>query len=136
MKCFFAFSLLLVSFVGYGQSSLPITLTTEGYNILIINKDSITIDGVYPVSFNLINYRIHQYDEVTGIHYWGFGYTSGENGCARMDQELGLWISEKAWYFVYTDYCVGIIIFKGPSDMSSYFRASLTLPQSYDFKSK
>lgn len=106
------------------QSRNPITIYNAGEMVFSASEDSVTIGGVFPITMTGINYYTHGYDSSTGVHFFSFAVQI-EGSCARFDQEFNIWITEDLypWYYVYTDHCEGVILFKGDSQIAEGFRS-------------
>lgn len=117
------------------QNSLPLKVGSA-----TVTKDSVFIDGLFPITMNTINYHVHQYDEALKCHYWGFGNKPGNNTpCGPVfNEEFQLWvISSTQFYWVYTDACNKFMLWGGDGEaIPSQFRSTLQLPTSYDFPSQ
>ena len=113
-----------ITSILYGQSHQPIEVFNAGELIFSASEDSVTINGIFPITLQGINYYTHQYDTATGVHYFGFAVEVKES-CARFDQEFSLWITEDLYpyYYCYTDACEGLILYKGDAQLAENFRS-------------
>jgi len=115
--------LLLLTVWVSAQKSAPIQVYNAGELVFSMSEDTVHIGGVFPITMNCVNYYIHQYDDLTGVHYFGVAYQQ-QDGCSRFDQEFSLWITEDLkYYYSYIDSCEGFLLWKGNSQLAENFRA-------------
>lgn len=116
--------LMAISGVTIAQTDSPIQVYNAGELVFSCGTDTVTINGIFPITMNCINYYTVQYDTSTGVYYFGYGYQQSD-GCGRFDQEFSLWITgDNKYYYSYMDSCEGIILFKGDSTLANNFRAN------------
>ena len=123
MKNIIIIFLLAFASLLSAQKSAPIEVYENGERLFSFSEDSVILNGAIPLRMDHINYYSHQYDDMTGVHYFVSAYQlpQGE-GCARFDVQFRLWITEDLkYYYSYTDACVGFALWRGEDSLAEFF---------------
>ena len=124
MKKIIIIALIAISYCVSAQSLIK---DISGDTIVYVDKDYIFINGLLPIRIQHPNHLNVQYDDVSNI--WCINAGVVRNDCARVDEELWLFYTDKSYYYSWTDWCNKICFWKGDEDLQNNFRPNGNPPK-------